>query len=134
MDFEVAKEKAIRYLGISKKTEYEVIKKLKNLKYSDETIEKVISYLVDLGYLNDEEYIDAYIRQCVRLLNYSIYEIKMKLLQKGIKKDIIEEKLSNLENTDYEEKLIGKLLSTKCKNMDSLKQKAYLYRRCLKLD
>lgn len=134
MDFEVAKEKAIKYLGISKKTEYEVVKKLKSLNYSDEIIDKVISYLIDLGYLNDEEYVDAYIRQCVRLLSYSIYEIKMKLLQKGIKKDIIEEKLSVLKDTDYEDKLVDKLLNTKCKNMDSLKQKAYLYRRGLNFD
>lgn len=134
MNFEMAKEKAIKYLGISRKTEYEVFKKLKDLNCEEEIINNVIIYLRELGYLNDEEYVDAYIRQCVRLLNYSIYEIKMKLLQKGIKKYIIEEKLDELEHTDYEKKIKNKLLDTKCKNMELQKQKAYLYRRGFKID
>ena len=45
MDFEVAKEKAIRYIGISRKTEYEVFQKLKKLKFDDEIINKVIEYI-----------------------------------------------------------------------------------------
>ena len=131
MDFETAKQKAIKYLGISKKTRYEVIKKLKSLKCSENIIYDVISYLEKLNYINDEEYVDAYIRQCVRLLNNSIYEIKNKLLQKGIKKDIIINRLSDLENSNYDDKLIEKLIKTKCKNMDLEKQKMFLYRRGL---
>ncbi len=134
MEFETARLKAIKYIGISKKTTQEVINKLYRCGFEDDIIAKVIDYLIELDYLNDEEYIDAYIRQCVRLLNYSIFEIKQKLLQKGIKKDIIETKLSKLENSDYETKLIDKLKSTKLKNMDDIKQKQYLYRRGLKLN
>jgi regulatory protein len=129
MSFEIAKEKAFRYLALAKKTEYEVREKLKKGNFDDEVIDNVISYLSKLSYINDEEYVDAYIRQCMRLQNYSIFEIKQKLLQKGIKKYIIEEKLTQLQNTDYENKLIKKILGTKCKNMESLKQKQYLYRR-----
>ncbi len=134
MDFEIAKEKAIKYIGISKKTKFEVYSKLKRLNYDDDIIEKVICYIEDLGYINDYEYVDAYIRQCMRLFNYSIYEIKNKLLQKGIKKDIIEEKVQILYDDEYDEKVLGKLLNGKLKNFDDLKKKQYLYRRGLKLD
>ncbi len=132
MDFEVAKEKAIRYIGISRKTEYEVFQKLKKLKFDDEIINKVIEYIKNLNYLNDHEYVDAYIRQCMRLQNYSIYEIKNKLLQKGIKKDIIDEKIEVLYENDYEKNVVEKLLKGKLKNTDDEKRKAYLYRRGFK--
>lgn len=129
MSFELAKEKAIRYIVVAKKTESEVIKKLEKLGFETEIIEDVIKYLANLGYIDDNDYVDAYIRQCMRLLNYSIYEIKNKLLQKGIKKDIIEEKLQKLYESDYEKQLIQKLLNGKLKSMEKLKQKQYLYRR-----
>lgn len=127
MDFETAKAKAIKYIGISKKTEYEVIMKLKRLNCEDEIIDNVIEYIAKLGYINDSEYVDAYIRQNMRLSSMSIYEIKQKLLQKGIKKYIIEEKLQVLYDTDYESKVLEKLYSSKFKNMDELKIKKYLY-------
>ena len=104
MNFEEAKQKAIKYIGISKKTIYEVKQKLNRLGYNQDIIDKVISYLLNIGYLDDNDYAVSYIRQRTRLLNYSIFEIKQKLLQKGIKKDIIEEKISFLYDTDYEKK------------------------------
>lgn len=127
MDFETAKSKAIKYIGISKKTEFEVRMKLKRINVNDEIVDDVISYITELGYINDNEYVDAYIRQNMRLFSMSIYEMKQKLLQKGIKKYIIEEKLDNLYDTDYEKKVIEKLYNTKFKNMDELKIKKYLY-------
>ncbi len=129
MSFEVAKEKALRYLVTAKKTEQEVRNKLRKSNFEEETIGDVISYLKDLDYINDNDYIDAYIRQCMRLQNYSIYEIKNKLLQKGLKKDIIEKKLESLRQSSYEKELIDKLLNSKLKNMEEIKQKQYLYRR-----
>jgi len=129
MEFDIAKEKAVRYLAIAKKTENEVRIKLQKNHYSEEIIEQVIEYLISIHYIDDEEYVDAYIRQCMRLLNYSIFEIKQKLLQKGIKKCIIEKKLEKLKNMDYEQKIIQKLLQGKLKNTETLKRKQYLYRR-----
>ena len=131
MDFEIAKEKAVRYLVVAKKTEYEIRMKLKKSKFSDDTIDEVINYLTKIDYINDNEYVDAYIRQCMHLLNYSIFEIKQKLLQKGIKKYIIEEKVDKLKETDYENRLIQKLLAGKLKNIEEVKIKKYLYRRGL---
>ena len=105
--------------------------KLKKSKFSDDIIDEVINYLIKIDYINDEEYVDAYIRQCMHLLNYSIFEIKQKLLQKGIKKYIIEEKVDKLKENEYEKKLIQKLMSGKLKNMEEIKVKKYLYRRGL---
>lgn len=132
MELEIAKQKAIAYLVKSKKTSSEVTLKLKKLNFSDKIIEQVVSYFTELGYINDNEYVDAYMRQCMRLQNYSLFEIKNKLLQKGIKKDIIEEKLQVLEASNYEHELVTKLLNGKLKNMEEIKQKQYLFRRGFK--
>lgn len=132
MELEIAKQKAIAYLVKSKKTSSEVTLKLKKLNFSDEIIEQVVSYFTELGYINDNEYVDAYMRQCMRLQNYSLFEIKNKLLQKGIKKDIIEEKIQVLEDSNYEKELVEKLLNGKLKNMEEIKQKQYLFRRGFK--
>ena len=134
MELEIAKQKAIAYLVKSKKTEYEVALKLKKLGFESEIIDDVINYFKNLGYIDDNEYVDAYMRQCMRLQNYSLFEIKNKLLQKGIKKDIIEEKLQKFEekNYDYEKNIVEKLLKSKLKNMEDIKQKQYLYRRGFK--
>lgn len=129
MEFEQAKQKAIKYIGISKKTEYEVKQKLIKIGYSQDVIDMVISYLLDIGYIDDYDYVESYIRQNERFLKYSIFEIEQKLLQKGIKKDIIEEKIYILKDTDYDKRIFDKLMAGKCKDMELLKQKQYLYRR-----
>lgn len=132
MSFEVAKNKAIKYVGISRKTEQEVYRKLKTQGFDEDIIMEVIEYLKELGYINDDDYVDAYIRQCMRLLDYSTYEIRQKLLQKGINKYIIDDKVGTLEESDYNDLLLNKLLNGKCKNMNDLKKKQYLFRRGLK--
>lgn len=134
MDYIYLKEKAIKYIGISKKTEFEVRKKLKSISDDEETIDKVISYLKELGYIDDLDYIKSYIRQNVNMLKYSKYELKQKLLQKGIKASIIEEKFETELPFDYERNVIYKLVNGKLKNYDDIKKKEYLYRRGFKLD
>lgn len=125
----VAKERAIKYIGIAKKTEYEVVKKLKGLRIDPLVISAVIENLNELGYLDDNDYVKSYLIQSNRFLQYSKYEIKQKLLQKGLNISIIEEGMEEVLPDDYEEKVIEKLLLTKLKSYEEDKKKAYLYRR-----
>jgi len=132
MDYNVAKEKAVRYIGISKKTTAEVIKKLKSLGVDSLAISKIIKEITELEYLNDSEYVAAYIRQSQRMQKYSIYELEQKLLQKGIKGCIMEEKLQELQDSNYEELIVERLLETKLKDYDNMKAANYIYRRGFK--
>ena len=128
-----ARDKAIRYIGISKKTEFEVRKKLKGLKVASSVIDDEIEYLKELGFIDDLDYTKSYIRQCNKMMQYSIYEIKNKLLQKGVKASIIEQELEMLKDSDYESNTIKKLINGKLKSYDEVKQKMYLYRRGFKV-
>lgn len=134
MDYIIAKEKAIKYIGISKKTEYEVIKKLKSLGVDSLTISKVINYLNELGYLDDVDYVRSYIRQNVKMLKYSKYELKQKLLQKGVKASIIDLEFEDNLPESYETDVIDKLVNGKLKDYDNIKKKEYIYRRGFSLD
>lgn len=129
MNFEEAKEKAVKYLVLALRTETEVRNKLKKLDVEEEVINEVLEYLKRINYIDDSKYVDAYLRQCISIPKYSKFEIKMKLIQKGIDKNLIEQKLDEFDSYNYEKSLVEKLLNGKLKNMEPLKQKAYLYRR-----
>lgn len=134
MDYITAKEKAIKYIGISKKTSFEVSKKLKTLGADKEIIDKVIEYLEDLGYIDDIDYAESYIRQNIKMQKYSIYELKQKLLQKGVKASIIESSFESNLTSEYENLVVNKLINSKLKDYDEQKRREYLYRRGFKLD
>lgn len=129
MEYLSAKEKAIKYIGISKKTECEVNKKLKSLGVDSSIILRVIASLKELDYVNDEKYAKLYISQSVNMQKYSKYEIKQKLLQKGINIDIIEKMMYGFVPDEYEGKVVQRLLNGKLKNYEDIKKKEYLYRR-----
>ena len=132
MEYSVAKEKAVKYIGISKKTTSEVIKKLKSLGVDSLTIPKIILDISALGYLDDKQYAKLYIRQNENMKKYSIYEIEQKLLQKGIKRCIIEEEIQDIKSSDYEESIVEHLLESKLKNYDDMKAANYIFRRGFK--
>ena len=68
------------------------------------------------------------------MLKYSKYELKQKLLQKGIKASIIEEKFETDLPEDYERRVIEKLTHGKLKNYEDIKRKEYLYRKGFRFD
>lgn len=131
LDFQIAKEKAIKYIGISKKTAFEVKRKLLMSKVDEAIIDDVIAYITELGYLNDEEYVVLYIKQNIKFEKYSAFEIRQKLIAKGISSELIDKHINLLYNIDYDLKLKDKLLYTKLKGLDDNKVQSYLYRRGL---
>jgi len=133
MNFGEAKERAVKFLVLQLRTEKEVRNKLKKLDVDENIIDEVCNYLKKIGYIDDNKYVEAYLRQCESIPKYSKFEIKMKLINKGIDKDLIDEKLSSNLSSDYEQKIVEKLKNGKLKNMDIIKQKSYLYRRGFKI-
>ena len=128
-EFERAKNIAIRYIGISKKTIYETKEKLFKKNFSDEIVNKVIEYLKELNYLNDKEYVILYIRQNINIEKYSIFEIKQKLRQKGIDYKNYEKEFNLLIDINYNFKVSSKIYKNKIKVLDEIKVKQYLFRR-----
>ncbi|MEG1008586.1 MAG: regulatory protein RecX [Clostridia bacterium] len=126
IEFEKAKERAIQYIALSKKTKSEVYNKLNNLKYDTSIISDVIEYLESINYLNDLDYVLTYLRECNKFLKYSVFEIKYKLKNKGIDKNIIDSCIEDFDVVEYENKVKEKI---RLKYLDKDKLKNYLYRR-----
>ncbi len=131
--FEEARFKAIKYIGISKKTEHEVRSKLKLKGYDEDIISNVTEYLKKLEYIDDKEYIKSYIRQNIASKKYSVFEIIQKLKIKGIYLDLNSPEIIAIRSGDYEGKVVEKLVQGKLKNKDEIQIKNYLYRRGFKI-
>jgi regulatory protein len=126
-EFDSIKQKALKYICLSKKTEFEVRKKLSESKVSYDMIDKVINYLKDLDYINDENYVKSFISQNKKFLKYSIAEIKNKLKIKGIDENVYGIYLNDMRNIKYDNLVISKILNKRNKSLEELK--GYLYRR-----
>lgn len=134
MNFEQAKERAVRYTALSRKTDYEVRRKLKQLSVDDNVIDKVSDYLKQLGYIDDVSYVEAFLRQSFKMEKLSVFEMKQKLLAKGIDRDLVSNKLCNYNTVEYENRVISKLINGKLSSYDDDKIKGYLYRKGFKVN
>lgn len=106
--FERAKNRAVHLLEKSDRTESDIRKKLKEGYYPDDAIENAVSMLKEYHYIDDLEYAKSYIRTFGELKSRKM--ISMKLLEKGIDRDIIDKALDEELQMDQSD-LIVKLLT-----------------------
>lgn len=91
------------------KTEYELRQKLKEGYYPKEVIDKAIAYIKKHSYIDDKRYARNFIE--IKKDRYSIRELRMKLRQKGISLEVLDD---ILEEYDFDEvSQIVKLLERK---------------------
>lgn len=131
-EFDKLKTKVLKYILYKKRTEQEVRQKFKP--DSGELLDDVIEELKELGYIDDEKYIEKLVREYMNLKNLSIKEIEYKLISKGIKKSIIEDYIYNNreELLKYEIKsatsIINKRISSTEEGelLNNLRKKGYM--------
>jgi regulatory protein len=94
---------ALNMLSKSSKTKQELIKKLKEKEYNEDTIDAVIVKIIDLGYINDKVYTESFIRNKTDAsLGISKRILQNKLIQKGIDKELIQESIENADIDEYQ--------------------------------
>ncbi len=131
-EFDKLKTKVLKYILFKKRTENEVRQKF----ISDEgqLLNDVIDELKELGYINDETYIEKAVKEYMNLRNLSIKEIEYKLISKGIKKGLVDNYIYNSKEMliEYEIKSAKNILIKKMNTQDKqeiidyLKKKRYL--------
>ena len=126
------KKVAIRFLNYKQRTEKEVHGKLKSHKLSEESINKIMIFLKEFKFVNDENYAKLFVESKKILKPEGRRTVRMKLAQKGINKDLSERSVS--ENYSEEEEFIkAKELFDKYrkkvrgKNEADKKQKCYRF-------
>ncbi len=129
-----ARSEAIRYVSRSLRTVCEVRKKLQS-NYDEEIIEEVISQLTQNRYLDDERYVEKYIAERKRLGNFSLKAVRYHLGEKGVAREITEEKLAE---SDYDEGVCARRLLEKRLRRSKIYErdriKKYLYSKGFSMD
>ncbi len=100
LNFHEAKAKAVRYLSLRLRTEQEVWKKLHGEGYEPECVDKVISELKAIGYINNKLYAQKYVFDRSKLKPLSKRMMKRELLVRGVHEDIIDEVLDDWKVED----------------------------------
>ena len=103
------RECALALLEFRDRTERELRQKLKEREYSAEEINETVLFLKEYRYLDDEAYVDRYIRSCAA--RKSRRQIRADLEHKGVSREIIDLQLQ--EKTVDEDSQIRKLLQKK---------------------
>jgi len=96
---EDTKKRALRILGNRSFSEREMLKRLTGKGESQEDAEETVKWLVDLGYINDCDYATLIVRH-YSAKGYGMARIRDELYKRGIPRDLWDEKLDELDDTD----------------------------------
>ena len=97
------KQRAFRLLGRRQHSSSELKRKLWNKDYEPRLIDDVIEDLKKKGYLDDKEFICAFMTEKSKTKSWSIKKIKSELIKSGLASKLIDELLSEQpKDSDYE--------------------------------
>ncbi len=129
-EFDENKTKVMSYILYKKRTEYEVRKKFCH-SIEENLLDDIIEYVKEAGYINDREYVKKVFNEYINLKSLSIREIKVKVYEKGIYvnyiDDYINENRESLE--EYELNSAKRIIEKKKRTTDPKKIKLYLLNR-----
>jgi len=109
---EDTKKRALKILGNRNFSEQGMLKRLTSKGESEENAAETVSWLVELGYINDSDYATLIVRHYASK-GYGEARIRDELFRRGIPRVIWEEKLAEVDSTEVndaaQEFLIKKL-------------------------
>ncbi len=103
-DYTKLYQKVIYYCSYMPRTLSQTKKYLKKHCDSDELIQSLLVKVIDLGFINDQRYVENYISDAIRLKHLGSKKIYQKLYEKGVDKELIKAQLTE----KYSEDLIFK--------------------------
>ena len=129
-EFDELKTKVLKYIMFKKRTELEIKRKFANIENQD-LLEDVIEELKEIGYINDESYIQKTVNEYIKLNNLSLKELKYKLMTKGLNGDLIDDYIYNHsdELEQYEINSAKTILLKKQNSMEEEKLIQYLLKK-----
>ena len=113
---------AIKYLTKKQRCKKETSDYLIKKEFSKNTIELVIKRLEKEGYINDIKYVNAYINDQINLTLNGPNKIKQNLKKLNIKEDIISERIEQIDDEIFTQK-IEKIVEKRIKTNKKSKQK-----------
>lgn len=125
-----AKSQALRFLALRPRSIHEIRTFLTKKGHEAILIAEVISYLEELGYLNDYQFCQLWIEDRIKLKPMGKRRIYKELLIKGIKAQTIKDTLENFFDEEIERELAFTLVQKKIGVYNSKEKMArFLYNR-----
>ena len=119
--------KAIKYLTGKNRSKKEVTNYLKRFQFESKDINSAIKKLEEKNYLNEENYLNAYINDQIYLTNNGPLKIKRKLIDLGLSESDIDNTINKIDNQIWQEKLEKiinkKVISNKKDGVNKIKEK-----------
>ena len=109
-------DKMAKYCAYQERCVKDVRDKLMTYGISQEDRDKVLEYLLDNRFVNDERFAKSFVRGKVHQSGWGMNKIRFHLIQKGIAKDIIDEALQQTDEEVYRQRLID-ILKAKSKTV-----------------
>lgn len=100
-EFRKAKERALYLLDYRDYSYTELFEKLEK-NYSEDTCYKVLERMVELGTIDDRRYAERLARHYSEVKKFGYYRASVEMNHRGIPREIIDESLSEYEDTVYE--------------------------------
>ena len=97
--------KAATYASRCEHCESEVREKLLSWGCSEEETDKIIAYLIEERYIDNQRYANSYTKDKFRFNHWGKYKISMMLRSKDISNEIIEDALCQIDEEEYLDKL-----------------------------
>ncbi len=119
--FEQAIIKAETYCAYKERCISELRNKLRLLKVSESDAEKIIELMLEKGFVNEERYIESFVRSKFKIKKWGSNKIKAELSKKGLKGQIVEKYISQIDEDKINEQL--ELLIEKKLNHSSYQKK-----------
>ena len=94
-------EKIKSYCQYQERCTKEVRKKLYTFKTSTESIEKIISFLINNDFLKDERFVKFFIQGKLRIKKWGKIKLKYELKSRGVNYQIIETSIKNISDDEY---------------------------------
>jgi len=107
--------KVFKYISTKMRSKEEINKYLEKINVSEKDKTNIMEKLINIGLLNDEKYVKAFISDKILLSNYGPNKIKKELLEHNIDYEVINMELDKCDKNVFKEKLM-KLLMKKVKS------------------
>lgn len=138
-----AKKRALYLLGERAYCRGELFSKLAKT-YNEEIAEEAVSYVEELGYIDDEDYAVKLAEYLIKVKKHGVYRAKQEMLHKGLSRELCENALAEFSEEELDEELtelIGKKYIDKITDLDgrrktvaALVRRGYSYsavKRCI---
>ena len=112
-------DKMAKYCAYQERCVKDVRDKLKTFDIPQEDRDKILEFLLDNRFVNDERFAKSFVKGKVNQSGWGMNKIRFHLMQKGIDKDLIDEALGQTDEEVYRQRLMD-ILKIKSKTVKAV--------------